>query len=367
MRVLHVIKGLGPGGAERLLVSLTTARRADVGVDVAYVLPHKDHLVSQLEAAGAGVHLIGGRHGVVDPRWLVRLRHLVRRIEPDVVHVHSPAVAAGTIPLLRAMRHRPAIVTTEHNRWPAFGRLTRASNAIALSLADQRLAVSEAVRASMSARQRDRTTVAVQGIPVAELSARRAERSGARAALGVPDEDFLVVTVANFREKKDYPTLLRAAAASKPCPNIRFVAIGQGPLEPDMRALHRELGLGERFRFLGYHPDPAAVVAGADAFTLASLHEGLPIALLEAMALGVPPVVTSVGGIPEVVTDGVDGSLVEPGDPAALAAKYRELAADPPLRRRIGEAAAARAESFDIAGSQRALEVLYAHLVDSRR
>lgn len=366
VRVLHVIKGLGPGGAERLLVSLAASRSSDVDFDVAYLLPHKDHLVSELRAAGARVHLIGGSRGIADPSWLLRLRRVARRRRPDVVHLHSPAVAAGAIPLLRALRRRPVIVTTEHNLWPSFGGITRRANALVLPLADARLAVSEEVRSSMVGRHRDRTRVVVQGIPVAALSARRVERAAARAALGLRDEDVLVATVANFREKKDYPTLLEAAAACAGSAGLRFVSIGQGPLEDEMHALHRRLGLGDRFRFLGYQADVPATVVAADVFALTSRHEGLPIALLEAMALGVPPVVTSVGGIPEVVTDGIDGIVLPPGDPIRFATAFQQLAGDSHRRAEIGAAAATRAEDFDIARTQLELEAIYRQLLGDR-
>jgi glycosyltransferase involved in cell wall biosynthesis len=202
----------------------------------------------------------------------------------------------------------------------------------------------------------------VQGIPVTTLAARRAERPDARRGLGAGPDDVVIVTVANFREKKDYPTLLAAAALLDDEPQIRFVAIGQGPLEGALREEHRRLDLGGRFRFLGHHPDPPAVLAGADIFVLTSRHEGLPIALLEAMALGVPPVATRVGGIPTVVTSGHDGILLAPGDPSAVAAALRRLAHDPDDRTALGEAAGRRAAAFDITTTQRALEAVYDRL-----
>jgi glycosyltransferase involved in cell wall biosynthesis len=173
----------------------------------------------------------------------------------------------------------------------------------------------------------------------------------------------LVVTVANFREKKDYPTLLAAAARCADQPRLRFVAIGQGPLEAEIHAQHAELELGESFRLLGYHPDPPAVVAGADVFVLTSRHEGLPISLLEAMALGVTPVASAVGGIPEVITDHQDGLLLSPGHADAFAATFHELARQPELRAALGAAAARRAEDFDIARTQAELEALYRELL----
>ena len=176
----------------------------------------------------------------------------------------------------------------------------------------------------------------------------------------------MVATVANLRHHKDYPTLFAAAADALGAePHLRFVAIGQGPLEADLRAALGERGLRDRFTMLGHHADPVAVLAGADVFTLSSVHEGLPISLLEAMAIGLPPVVTAVGGMPEVITAGVDGLLVAPRSPGALAAAYVELAREPERRgSALGTAAASRARDFDIERTARELEATYRRLVD---
>jgi len=366
MRVLHVVKGLGPGGAERLLVSLAGARDPGLDFHVAYVLPHKDHLVPELAALGAPSHVLAGRRGLADPRWPLRLAQLVRRTRPDVVHLHSPATAAVARPLVRALPGRVVVVSTEHNMWSSFGRASRLANGITLPLSHACLAVSDEVRCSVWGRFRSRIEVTIQGVPLATLAPRRAEREAARARLGVQPDEVLVVTVANLREKKDYPTLLAAAAQCVDHPHLRFMAIGQGPLEPEIRALHERLGLGERLRLLGYHPDPPGVMAAADVFTLTSKHEGLPIALLEAMALGVPPVVSSVGGIPEVVTDGVDGTLLAPGDPTAFAEAIQALADDPERRATLGAAAARRAMDFDVGRTQGHLEARYRQLLNQR-
>ncbi|MDP9333569.1 MAG: glycosyltransferase [Actinomycetota bacterium] len=366
-RVLHVIKGLGPGGAERLLVSLAGARSSREGsVDVAYLLPWKRHLVRELEEMGVATHLIGGRMGMADPRWPARLRQLVRTLDADVVHLHSPAVAAVARPTLRAMRHRPIIVSTEHNVWPSHGAATRWANAATLLLEDATFAVSDEVVRS-AGRFGGRMETVVHGVPLASLARRGSGRTAARKALGVGEGDVLAVTVANLRDHKDYPSLFAAATiATTAEPRLRFVAIGQGPLEEQLRAELARTTLGDRFRMLGFHPDPAAVVAGADIFVLASTHEGLPIALLEAMALGVPPVATDVGGVPEVVVDGRDGVLVPPSRPDLLAAAIVDLVADAERRTGLAQRAAERAGAFDIANAAARLQRRYEALAAGR-
>lgn len=364
VRVLQLIKGLGPGGAERLLVSMAAvADPAAVHYEVAYLLDRKQHLVPELEALGVTTHLLAGPRGMGDPRWPRRLRALARRF--DVVHVHSPAVGAVARVALAPMRHGPVLVSTEHNVWPSHGAATRVANAVTLPLDRQRWAVSAEVVASSWPRWRAHTEVLVHGAPVGALVARTRERAEARQRHGWADDDVVVAHVANLRHHKDHRTLFAAATlAIAEEPRLRFVSIGQGPLEAELRAALAEHDLGDRFELLGYHPDPPAVLAGADLFTLSSIHEGLPISLIEAMAMGLAPVVTRAGGNEEVVTDTVDGIVVEPKDPAALAAAYLELAHDDEHRRGYGTAASSRAEDFDIARTARIVEARYRQLVD---
>jgi glycosyltransferase involved in cell wall biosynthesis len=362
--VLSVIKGLGPGGAERLLLNVAEASDpAVVSHEVAYVLPWKNHLVAPLEKAGVACHLVGGRRGLADPRWVLRLRRLLRQ-NFDVVHVHSPAVAVAVRPIVRTMRHRPALVATEHNLWSSFGRVTRATNRATLGLDDLHLAVSDEVRASMSRRARARTRVVVHGVPVDRLRARRVERGAQRAALGLRDDEVVCTTVANMRWTKDYPNLLKAAVAvTAQHANVRFLAAGQGPLEADIRAEASRLPLGDRFRVLGYVDDTAALLSASDVFVLASQVEGLPIAMLEAMALGLPVVATAVGGVPKAVTDGVEGRLVPAQQPEALASAIAEVATDPERRASMAAAAEQRVRDFDIERAARHLESLYTEIL----
>jgi glycosyltransferase involved in cell wall biosynthesis len=130
------------------------------------------------------------------------------------------------------------------------------------------------------------------------------------------------------------------------------VSVGQGPLAEQLEEQRVGLGLGERFRFLGYREDPIRVLVASDVFCLSSRFEGLPISLLEAMASGLPVVATKVGGIPSVVTDGKEGRLVPAGDPIALAAAVAELR-DSGLRTRMATAADERVRAF---GMDRAVE-----------
>jgi glycosyltransferase involved in cell wall biosynthesis len=366
VRVLWLIKGLGAGGAERLV--LHSAQRRDRNVvdpRVAYLLRHKSALLPELEQADIAASCLGARASW-DPRWIVGLRRLCRAERFDVVHSHSPITTIGARIALRSLprRVRPRLVTTEHNVWDSHATATRRADAATARGDEIHLAVSEAVRDSMPERLRAKTRVIQYGVDVEAVQAAAPGREAGRRALGVGPDEVLIGTVANLRATKGYPDLLVAAAkvlanGSPNASDVRFVALGQGPMEQELREQAARLGLGDRFRFLGYRPDAVEVMAAFDIFCLPSLHEGLPVALMEALVLGIPVVATDVGGTGEIVTDGRDAVLVPPGDPERLAAALIALVGDPERRRRIGAAGRTRGEDLDVGRAIREVEAVY--------
>lgn len=177
-----------------------------------------------------------------------------------------------------------------------------------------------------------------------------ARRGQLRAELGLPDEAVVVTCVANLRPVKNHALLLRAAARLPAVPSVHLLMVGGGPLRAELVALAGQLGLTERVHWLGSRQDIPAILADTDIKVLASDWEGLPGALLEAMAAGCPVVATDVGGVSELLVNGETGFLTPPGDAEALAAALSRLVTDPALRHRLGEAGRRRArEHFDLA------------------
>ncbi len=363
--VLCVIKGLGPGGAERLLVHHARYASDEFSLEAAYVLPGKGHLVGELEAIGVPVSSLGeGMLGKL--RWPLRLRRLMKQGRPALVHVHSPALAPVVRLLVRSLPATPRarLVYTEHNRWPLYRGITRWANRLTYGLDDATISVSDDTRRSIAVRYRTEVRVIHHGVDLDAVRSHRSDRDAARAELGISDDTILAVTVANARAEKGYPDLLAAAARVIECQDqVTFVAIGQGPDADQIAALHKRLGLGPRFRLLGYREDAVRFLAAADLFVLASHHEGLPVALMEALTLGVPVVATAVGGIPEMVDDGVEGLLVPPQRPEALAAAIERVVTDEALRRRLAEGARAKGEVFDARRATREVEAVYCEVL----
>jgi cephalosporin hydroxylase len=329
--------------------------------EVAYLLPWKNHLVAELEALGVPCRCLEVRDER-DLRWVGRLRDHVRERRIDIVHAHSPYVAAFSrlVTRSRPARARPRMVTTEHNPWTTFKWPTRIANATTAPLDDATIAVSQETFDSMSQRAQAHTEVLAHGVAVDRIRALTAERAQVRRELGIDDATILVGTVANYHPKKDWPNLLHAArlVADHGAP-VRFCAVGQGPLEAEVEALHRELALAGIVTLTGYRADAARLMAGADIFVLASRYEGLPVAVMEACALGLPLVTTAVGGLPERFTDDVDALMVPPGDAAALARAIESVACDPDLRARLARASGLRAADFDVTRAVHRIEAIY--------
>lgn len=362
--VLMLTKGLGRGGTERLIAGATRhIDRERFRLEVAYLLPWKDAFVDEISSTGTPVHCLDAPRPV-DLGWLGRLRRLVRDHDIDIVHTHMPLPAAAA---RLALAGRPTtLVHTEHNMWGRYRAATRWANAATYRRNARVIAVSDGVAGSI--RSPVPVEVVVHGADTTRVAAGPGARDAARHLLGLDPAAPVVGTVGNFTAKKDQATLIRAVAALPPGRRgpVVLVLVGLGPLEDELRALAAGLGVADRVVFAGSRDDVFALLPGLDVFALSSRFEGLPIALLEAMASGVAPVATRVGGIPEVVTDGADGVLVAPGDHRALAAALGGLLADDPRRAALGAAARRRAQRFDLVAAVRRTEDVYRRALAGR-
>ena len=374
LRILLAIKCLGYGGAERLLVDMVaTGDRQEFDYEVAYVLSAENALVPAVTAGGTPVHSLGGR-GNWDLRWMARLRALILNGRFDVVHFHLPYTATLGRLVVASIPHtkRPAIVYTEHSQWNKMALLIRGLNRATIGLDQSLIMISQAGRDALPRTLRGRARVIVHGIDLSRserLLARRDEvRNEVRSELGVPEGEVVVLTVANLRPEKGYDVLLDTArlVVDRDLP-VRFVAVGRGPLEQELRERHRRLGLGERFQFLGPREDVLNLMIGSDVFALASRQEGLPVVLMEATSVGVPIVATSVGAVPLVITDGVDGLIVPPQRAVELADALELVISRPELRNRLAQGAKSRSSMFDLASASREVEGIYRDLAEANR
>jgi len=328
--VLLIAKGLDLGGVERVVVDLAKALRGhSVAVEVAVVNGRRRQFAPPLEALGVPVHLLDGtdRIGVSGFRQLATL---LRRKQFDVIHAHGPLPAV----IARVAAGRRPVVSTVHTVWSAHRGASRLAWRVTARLDAATIAVSDAVARSLPSAVSARTSVVPHGVD--DEAVRSARRSAVPSG---PADVPTVVVVASHREAKNYPNLLQALrVAGGRGSRFRVLAIGEGPRLDEHRRMATELGVAERIDFLEPRLDVLSTIAAADLLVVASDHEGQPLVVSEALALGVPVVSTSVGRVPELVGSHV-GRVVGTGDPEALGAALVELLDDPELRHRMSAAA----------------------------
>lgn len=334
-RVLVLIKGLGIGGAERLISEATPFWDRDrFDYSVAYLLPWKNQLVAPLVDAGIAVHQLGdGRMG---PATYRALRHHLDESGPDIVHAHLPSTG-----ILARFLSRAPVVYTEHNVVSSYRQPTRALNRATYRKNRRLIAVSDAVAESVAGYPGPAPIVIPNGVSV---SVEPEEAMAARIELGIPDDAVLIAHVGNIRPHKGHSNLIRAVAGLKQRGDrFHVVSIGGEKYPGDLERIRGEAeaaGVSDVFHALGRREDALAFVGAADLMANPSDHEGLPLAILEAMSLGKPVVATAVGGVPSVIRDGENGLLVPPADADALAGGIASLISDEGLRARLGKQAA---------------------------
>jgi glycosyltransferase involved in cell wall biosynthesis len=331
MRILHVDPERGWGGGE---VQVMTLLRE---------LGRRGHVSTLAADAGGPLLRAAGEIGVgtaplrirnnFDVRAGLRLRRLVRG--HDVVHFHT-ARAHAMAPLCRGAGAR-LVVTRRMDYVPAGGPYVRLLYNRAV---DAVIAISEGVRDALvrGGVEPARIRVVPSGIDVERLAAPPAAGAALRGEWGIGPDAVAVVVLGALERRKGHAVLL--AAAAELGDDLRYVFCGDGSERAALEAA--AAGLPGRVVFAGFRRDVAACLAAADVVAMPSLHEGLGVAALEAMAASRPVVASRVGGLGEVVVDGETGVLVPPSDPAALAAGLARVARDPGLRARYGAAGRAR-------------------------
>ncbi len=368
--LLHVINDLATGGAQRILCGQAAGLdRARWRVHVASLeIVAGGALIEACRAAGVPVHPLRRAH---EPRSfaVARLVALLRTLSPDLVHTHLAAadVAGRTAARLAQVPH---VVTTFHNLsdWQeGRGRPLRRLERATLPLADRIVTVSDAVRDALLCVEPGlaaRTVTVRNGVRVQALRPQPGDRTGARAEFGFAGGDFVVGVVARLEPRKGLDTLLDATARIAPeRPHVRLLLVGDGPERRRLVALAERLGIRGRVRFAGDRRDVRRLLAAMDLFAAPSRTEALGIAILEALAAGVPAFGSRVGGIPEVIEDGVCGRLLPPGDAPAWARALSALSTDRSELTRLADGAARRARLFSLEASVAALERVYDELL----
>lgn len=356
MRIVHVITGLGAGGAEAMLHRLVRAQPGQVARVVS--LMDVGPVGARIGALGIPVAALGMRRGHPEPSALPRLIRLLRRDGPDVVQTwmyHADLLGGIAARVLRI----PVIWGVRQDRLFRDDKvLTRLTRRLCATLSpfvpDRIVCNSEAARRTHLAvgYQARKLVVVPNGFDLSRFKPDAEARAAVRRELGVPDGTPLVGMVARYHPHKDHRTFIAAAARVRgACPPARFLLCGDGMdrENAELAELLRRAGLRAAAHLLGRRDDVERILAALDVACLSSRTESFPNAVGEAMACGVPCVATDCGDVREIV--GQAGRVVPVGDPDGMADAVLELLRlDGPAREALGAAARARVgTTYDIA------------------
>jgi len=345
LHVAHGIQSLDVGGLERIVVDLTAiGRRRGHRVSV-ICLERPGTLAPMIVSAGGRVFNLDKPPGRT-PELTGKAAALLRELQPDILHTHTAgalwylgaaARSAGHIPVLHT-EHTDNVGIAKH--WKSKLK-TRILWNRAARYAGKFCCVSEDVARSAGRWKtvpKWKLETILNGIETERYSD-RSPREKIRAEFEIPSNAFVVSTVGRLNEVKRQDLLLRAVAAlGGEFAHVHTLIVGDGPESEALKELSHTLGLNERVHFAGYQPSPERFYAAMDAFALTSRLEGLPLALLEACAAGLPVAASAVGGVPKIVIDGETGLLFPNGNVDALVQCLKRLVLDPDAASRMAAA-----------------------------
>ncbi len=290
--------------------------------------------------------------GWQDTIALRELARLIRRVRPLIVHTHT--AKAGVLGRLAArIVGVPVVVHTYHGHVfqgyfsPVKTRLFLSIERWLARRTDRLLTVSESVRQELlrlGIGTPERVQVIPLGLDLDGFLQCATLRGQLRAQLGIGDAPLVGIIARLVPIKRHEDFLAAARDVALRLPDCRFLVVGDGELRVGLEDRARALGLDGRIYFLGWRGDLPGLYADLDLVALTSANEGLPVSLIEAMAAGLPVVATRVGGVPDLVEDGVTGLLVPPKDPGALAEAMVRLLSDPNRRQAMGDAGRERVD-----------------------
>ncbi len=377
-RVMQLVSNLQIGGAQEVVRTLA-GNLSRLGCFVVVCAFEDGPLREGIERLGVRVEILPRRrHPVTSPLRFIgemlqirrALAEIVAKYRIDVVQTHLLR-SLDFLALSLRRENGPQVFWTFHNalfdlradhlsrhKWLLGPK--RAAHHLLYRLGSRRVdgivAVSEDVKKSI--------LETIRGIPPAKVSVilncvelsrygGRAARSVLRRGLGFGETEHLMALVATFKRQKGHRVLIEAAAALAPqFPHLRLLLVGDGELRDELQARVRELNLEGCIRFLGLRRDVPEILSACDSFILPSLWEGLPMALVEAMACGLPVIATDVSGTRQVMVPGETGMLIAPGDAQEIVQAVSELLADPFRGKVMGLAARQRVETLFSARKQ---------------
>jgi L-malate glycosyltransferase len=366
-RVLHVIKGLGRGGAERLLISTISEHSKRYKFDVVYFLPWKNQLVDDIQMLGCQVVCLPSKNVAQMMLKIPALCRMVRDGNYDLIHAHLPW--AGIVARIGGRITNVPVIYTEHNIVNRYNRATFFFHKLTFGWLRYVIAVSEgvehAIRTELNPSVPLRTIA--NGVVTDKLDRSKYDQAQIRKQNALGNDVVIIGTVAVFTRQKRLDRWLRIAdRVAREFPEVFFVIVGDGLLREELETQASALIQGRRLRFVGLSPRPDLWMACMDIYLMSSDFEGLPVALLEAMSMECVPVATEVGGICSVVDNRKNGFLYEPNDENSCVLAISSLIRDKKMMGSMGRNARAKVVStFGIEKMVAAIEDVYEEVLQN--
>jgi glycosyltransferase involved in cell wall biosynthesis len=366
VKVLHIIKSLGRGGAEMLLPeTLRLHDHSQFEFHYIYFLPWKDQMADSLKHEGGRVACLPSANNI---ELILKARGIVRYIKQNniqLIHAHLPW--AGIVARMVGKMTGVPVMYTEHNKQERYHYATRWLNLATMNWLTRLIAVSKDVEGSIRKFKPSLTAhlqTIFNGVNTKHFAPGVFNGSQVRKSLNIPVEAPVIGTVAVFRSQKRLAEWMNiAASVIKEIPNAHFIIVGDGPLKNDLYETRKRLKLEPCIHFAGLQTEVRPYLAAFDIYMMSSVFEGLPVALLEAMSMGIPVISTDAGGIKEVVRHNEEGLLLEVDQWPQLAGCVVTLVNDGERRKKFGTAARKRCEeAFSMERMVKALEETYTQL-----
>ena len=363
IKVLHIIKSLGRGGAEMLLPeTLKEHNKEQFEFHYIYFLPWKNQMVEAIERAGGKVTCLSAKNNI---QLLLQFPNIIKYCKKhniQLIHAHLPW--AGFVSRIVYKLTKIPTLYTEHNLQERYHFITKYINRFTFNWQTIGIGVSQDVTNSIikNINPSIQCQTVLNGVNTKSfVRGNSVDRNKIRELYSIPEDAILVGNLAVFRFQKRLDVWLEIISeAIKDNPNIYGIIIGAGPLEQELFAKHKALGLEGKVFFTGLQTEVKPYFEAMDIFMMSSSFEGLPIALLEAMSMSCAVVSTNAGGIKEVLRDSIDGILVDVDDWQKLAPVLVELSRDNIKLHYFQSQSRKRVEgSFSIQTMVSKLEVVY--------
>jgi len=363
IKVLHIIKSLGRGGAEMLLPETLRLHNKELfDFHYIYFLPWKNQMAESIRENGGKVSCFSSNGNI---QLLLKIRSVsryVRKHNIQLIHAHLPW--AGILARIVGRMTGIPVLYTEHNKLERYHWATRLMNLGTMNLLTKVIAVSEDVSESIHKNKRHLTVpieTIVNGVDIEKFNSDLFNGNAVREKLGIPSDALVVGTIAVFRFQKRLDVWMHLAAKIlREIPFVHFIIVGDGPLKNELIATRQALGLKDRVHMPGLEKEVRPYLAAFDLYMMSSIFEGLPVALLEAMAMKIPVIATAAGGIKEVIRHEIDGLLSSVDRPEELVDSAILLLTHIEERMKFGEQGRKRvADYFSINKMVEELEQVY--------